>query len=849
MHSLQNLDVDLPLRRLCVVTGVSGCGKSSLAIDTIAAEGQRRYLDALLIGRRPLQHGPPRPLVTAIENLPPTVMVGAAAVHPGSRSTVATVTELWPLLQALYVRLGTLYCPECQQPVVRQHRRDIVDYVRTLPERTRLLLLAPLVGSADERESSTPESLLAAVAREGFVRVRVNGRLAELSELSPERLTGDDRLEAVVDRLVVKDELPARLQESLETALTLGHGVCLTSAEVDGSWQDRRWATVLECSGCRTFFPPLEPASFHWNSPAGACAACQGTGWSPTAAASRYVREPCAECRGSRLNRWSQAVRIAGVSLADWTGTTLQSALEIARDWNADVAEASNRVFTTAAERTIAQRLLTEFERRLDCLHANGLGYLPLQRPAETLSRGEWQRARLATALGTRSQGLLYVFDEPTSGLHPIDMQRLLSQFRALCEEGNSVLVVEHQPDFIAACDWVIDLGPGAGPRGGQLVAAGTVEDVSQHQTSLTAAVLRDRCNGTAPLPWNSKRHSDTAASATLRLQSARLHHLQIDELALPIGQLTGVVGLSGSGKSTLVFDCLLPLVRARLDRQHPPVPAERGTLIDAGDIAAVTAIRGRLPGRSASATPATLSGIWDEVRRLYARTRTARQLGYPAARFSYRHPDSRCPRCLGSGRLRETDSLGSEWWATCPECRGRRYQRGLSAVRYRDLSVADLLELSIDAAAERFTALPQIARGLEILQSLGLGYLPLGQSGTTLSGGELQRLSLARALRKGGQVPTLYLFDEPTTGLHATEIAWLVKVLRQLTAHGHTVIVIEHSLDFLQQVDWLVELGPGSGPDGGRLVYQGPTSGIQDCKPSATATAWQSRSRKSPRS
>ncbi len=836
-NSLQGIDVDIPLQRLCVVTGVSGCGKSSLAIDTIGSEGQRRYLEALSVGRRRGFDGPPRPPVDRIEGLPPTVMVSQFADRRDGRGTLATLADVWPLVQALFARAGVLHCPTCQQPVTVHTRRNIVDSVLSYPERTKVLVLAPVVrGVAGDHSDVFPR-----IARAGYVRVRVDGTVADVT--SPPVLDPalPHTLEAVIDRLVVKDGLRPRLEESLEAALTLGQGICMTSAEVEGRWRDQPWQTQLACLPCQRTFTSIEPRTFSWRSPAGACATCHGLGRiSATSQDRRRGRgEVCPDCGGLRLSSLARAVHIAGFSATDWAGLTVAEALQLTSTWNADAQAATSVSFSTPERQTVARRVLPELLRRLRCLESIGLDYLALDRSSPSLSNGERQRARLAAALGSHARGILFVLDEPTSGLHARDTARLIGHLRELCRAGNSVLAVEHTPEFIAAADWIIDLGPGAGPQGGRVVAYGTVDAITNSSASATGQFLSEwKTPRFDAIPLRHSVEPSIRPKPSLTLTGCRLNNLKDVTLDIPVGTVTGIAGVSGSGKTTLIFDGLFPAMQHRLGLSAVLDP-QSGVLSNADEFTAVVVIDKGLPGRSPIATPATLSSVWIEFRRLFARTREARRSGLTAERFSYRHPDSRCPRCGGKGSTAVTDLSGAAWWETCPECHGRRFHRSIQAATFKGFTVADVLALTIDEARQQFSAIPRIATGLSLLGDLGLGYLPLGQAGTTLSGGELQRLWLGRCLSRGTAGPTLYLLDEPTAGLHPSEIKLLLQALRALASTGHTVVVIEHSLELLRQVDWLVELGPGSGPAGGRIIAHGtPARAAQLSTPTGAVLA-----------
>ncbi len=786
-RNLQNIDITIPLNRFTVVSGLSGSGKSALVFETLFREGQARLWDALLLGRHRIDRLP-RPLVTAIEGLPPVIGVGQATGQIARGGTLAGLADLADLLEGLFAATGTLRCPDCHVDVQSQSRAAIVEAVLALADRTKVMLLAPLVRA----QRGGHAELFPKIARDGYVRARVDGTLIDVASppaLSPQQ---PHTIEVVVDRLIVKDGLRTRLEESLETALELGRGMCLVCVETADGWRDTLWSTQLACPNCQRSFPPIERRTFRPNSPVGGCPTCHGTGGDETT--------PCPECDGQRLGEMGRSIFLAEWSWPRFMALTVTEANDVVGSWHESLSS-----FPDPERRLIASHIVPALRQRLECLAEIGLGYLTLDRRAKALSTGEVQRTRLAAALGGEVSSTAFLLDEPTTGLHERDTQTLVSILKRLVALGNTVVAVEHDLDVVAAADWVIDLGPGAGPRGGRVLAADVPTALPHHAESVTGQAL-SRPTVITPREWSP--------SEWITFGPFTRHNLQDVTLKLPLGGLIGISGVSGSGKSTLIRQGLVPAFRARLAKTPFSTPLDGGESLQA-----LVELSPRGLGTSAWAVTATLCGVWTDIRRLLARTKESRLRGFTPERFSFRHPDGQCHACQGRGMMQTQTVAQAGWTLDCPECHGRRFDRSTLQVTWHGRSAADLLALSIDEAATLFGSISRIGPVLQRLQALGLGYLTLGQPAATLSGGERQRLRIGRDLAQPQTVPTLYVLDEPTAGLHATEIPRLVLALRSLVDAGHTVVVIEHNRELLRQVDWHIELGPGAGPNGGKII------------------------------
>jgi excinuclease ABC subunit A len=813
-HNLQGLNLDLPRGRLTVFTGVSGSGKSSLAIDTIYAEGRRRYLETLPGEARTLFQQLQRPDVDSIEGLPPTLCVSQQTTAARPRSTLATVTEIHDHLRLLHARLGTPYCPNCGLPVRKHTIAEIVRVTLAQEEGRKLYVLASLV----REQPGLHKDIFQHIRQGGFLRARVDGVLMEIRDTPKLEAQHPHTIEMVVDRLVLRPTIAERLHESLQTAVKHSGGRVIITDIDTGDWRDEAYSTRLECPRCGTTVSDPEPRRFNFNDPHGWCPRCQGLGTIVADAASvgadddddgdagSVGQEVCPDCGGARLNSEARAVRFEGRPLHEVTALSVDDAVA----WFAPLLERDKHDL-------VRETILTEIHQRLLFLQEVGLGYLTLDRRAPTLSGGEAQRARIATQLGGGLLGVCYVLDEPTMGLHPRDTGRLIRALRGLQERGNTVLVVEHDETVIRQADYLIDIGPGAGKDGGHLLAAGTVAEVLANSRSVTAPYLLHQ---KAEVPDGERIAAPPTAWLTVR--GAGHHNLKNIDVAFPIGRWTCLTGVSGSGKSSLARDVLSYAVRHHLGLSAPPLGAH-DAIEGLEHIDRVIEVDQKPLGRSSRSTPATYTGLFDEVRKVFATTRLAKIRGYKANRFSFNVRGGRCEECQGQGFLRVPAQFMPDLTVPCPTCQGRRFNRATLDVLYRGRSIADVLAMPIAEAGDFFANIPALRRGLQTLRDVGLGYMPLGQPANTLSGGEAQRVKLAAELSRAATGRTLFLLDEPTTGLHFADVANLVRVLRRLVEAGNTLVVIEHHPGLIAASDWVIDLGPGAGPAGGQVVYAGP--------------------------
>jgi excinuclease ABC subunit A len=831
-HNLRGIDVDVPRDRLVVMTGVSGSGKSSLAFDTLFLEGQRRFLETLSPAVRQFLDRMRRPEVDEIDGLPPTLAVEQHAGSVRPRSTLATVTEIYDFLRLLYARAGTPHCWKCGRVLSQQSVQAIVDGILALEQGRKVMILAPLAHG----RKGTHQELFDRIARDGFVRARVDGEIVDVSAPPQLKKSKAHDIDLIVDRIVVKEGLRARLHESVELAIKHGNGSCVVSHQEETGWHDQLFSSRFACPDCELSFLEIEPRTFSFNSPYGACPTCSGLGVITSAAQEPSARlalfaavdvAPCPDCGGARIGPVGRAVTWAGIPIHELTAQTVAAAAEFFRK-GADSAGGA----TPAVAALVAARIVPEITRRLEFLGRVGLDYLTLDRPTATLSGGELQRARLAGCLGSGLVGVCYVLDEPTIGLHPRDTQRLLNSLFELRDQGNSVVVVEHDGAIMQAADWLIDLGPGAGREGGLVVAQGTPAEVAANPESVTGDYLRRI--GTMDAGRLAKPRV-VEADASLVLSDVTARNLKGVTARFPLGKLVCVTGVSGSGKSTLVMETLVPLVRAQLNREPPSGSASLagGALIDR-----LVEVDQSPIGRNARSTPATVSGLWDEIRRLFARTREARLRGFRSSRFSFNAPGGRCDECRGEGVRRVGVHFLPEVDLVCPVCRGARFNRQTLQIRFRGRSAADVLAMRVDEAAEFFENLAGLHHTLSTFRDVGLGYLTLGQSAATLSGGEAQRVKLATELSKSSPGRALYVLDEPTTGLHPADVERLLVLLNRLVDQGHTVIVVEHHLDVISSADWVIDLGPEGGRDGGRIVAEGTPGDIAAVAESYTGQA-----------
>jgi excinuclease ABC subunit A len=907
-HNLKGIDLEIPKHKLVVFTGVSGSGKSSLAFDTLFAEGQRRYVESLSAYARQFLGQMEKPAYDSIHGLCPTIAIEQKSASQNPRSTVGTVTEIYDYLRVLFARAGVQYCPTCGRRVGRQSPEQVADLVMAWPEGTRFLLLAPLA----RRRKGTFKGTFEDARREGFVRARVDGELVELTNVDALDGKKPHDVELVIDRLAVGEGMRPRLVDSIETAFRHGSGMA-TVARVD-TGEELPASEHDHCTICERSFPELSPPGFSFNSPLGSCPECHGLGsawkvdldrlvpepdktlregavlpwasalsqgeapnyvtkqllaaftargvdpdakWSSLDAATQadllhaepaggdgfegaatalmrrwretrsddmraayqayFVRTECPVCDGTRLREEALHVRVGDLTIGEAVQTSVDK-----------LGARLEGLALDAVQAEIAREILREISGRLRFLVDVGLGYLTLARTAGSLSGGESQRIRLASQIGTELTGVLYILDEPSIGLHPRDNRRLLATLGHLRDLGNSVVVVEHDAEVIESADWLVDFGPGAGTRGGHVVAAGLPADVAACPESVTGAFMTGRRHIAVPA-------TRRAPSGYIRVVGARENNLVDVDVDIPLGVVTVVTGVSGAGKSTLIEQILRPALMRHLHGSVDPVGAHRR--IDGLELVDKLVDIDQQPiGRTPRSNPATYSKLFDEIRNIFASTREAKMYGYEPGRFSFNVKGGRCETCSGDGAIRVEMHFLADVFVMCEACGGKRFNAQTLRVRYRGLSIADVLEQTVDEALELFTNHKRARRILETLHDVGLGYVALGQASNTLSGGEAQRVKLARELARAGTGRTIYILDEPSTGLHFADVERLLAVLQRLVDAGNTVVMVEHHMDIIKTADHLIDMGPEGGGGGGRVIATGTPEHVATVEGSYTA-------------
>jgi len=798
-HNLKQIDVSLPRNRLIVITGPSGSGKSSLAFDTLFAEGQRRYLECLSAYARQFIEIMPKPEMESIEGISPSISIDQKTITTNPRSTVGTVTEIHDFLRLLFARVGLPHCPRCGRPVQAQSRESMILRLRELFEGEKLQILAPVVRGRKGEYSKLFERL----RRKGYLKVRIDGDWRDLDEDIWLQKTRKHDIEVLVDEVIIKPATEKRLKEAVDRALELAGGDLLIIQE---NGQKMLFSLKLLCPFCEISLPRLEPRFFSFNSPYGACPECHGLGYKTRLdewGEIELTEEVCPLCEGSRLKKESLSVLIGGKNIHEL------NSLPVSR-----LIQTLSSLSFPPSQQIIASKIIKEILARLQVMEELGLGYLHLGRPTSTLSGGEAQRVRLTAQIGARLKGILYVLDEPTIGLHQRDNSRLISLLRSIRNEGNTVVVVEHDEQTIRAADYILDLGPGAGEKGGYKVAEGPLSSILASDQSLTAQYLR----GEKEIPVPSRRRQPRG---WLIIRKASEHNLKKIDVAFPIGVMTAVTGVSGSGKSTLVIDILWKALMRKLYRSSEK-PGKHEKIEGLDQIDKVVAVDQKPIGRTPRSNPATYTGLFTPLRQLFARTPEARMRGYTASRFSFNLPGGRCEECQGAGVKKIEMHFLPDVLVTCDRCGGRRYNKETLAVLYHGKNIAAFLDMTVDEAYEELKAHPLLKKKLATLRRVGLGYLRLGQPAPTLSGGEAQRIKLTKELSRKNTGKTLYILDEPTTGLHFDDVRKLIELLQDLVDLGNTVIIIEHNLDVIKSCDYIIDLGPEGGEEGGWVVAAG---------------------------
>ena len=849
-HNLKNISLDIPRDKMVIITGLSGSGKSTVAFDILFAEGQRRFLDSMSPYARQFVEQLEKPDVDLVEGVPPSVAIEQRVTRGGGKSTVATVTEVYHFLRLLFAKTGTQFCPDCDLPVEKQSLAAIVKQLETAVKRGPLKVLAPLVKARKGFHTDVARW----AERQGFDTLFVDGELLPIAQFRKLERFKEHTIDVVVGAIDAKRILKAR--NLVQRALDIGRG---TAHLLDAKHRVTVMSTEMSCPGCGRAFEELDPRLFSFNSPHGACEECGGfgeiwnrakqTGTEDTGDSvlenelaadreSEWIDEdeavPCPACHGSRLNPIARHVRLQNQTIDNFTALSAGEALQLI-----------GKLRFRGNQKTVADDLVPEISQRLRFMENVGLGYLALGRSAKTLSGGESQRIRLAAQLGSNLRGVLYVLDEPTIGLHPRDNLRLLETLTALREKGNSLVIVEHDEETMRRADHIIDLGPGAGVHGGEVVVQGTLRDIERHASSETGRCLKN------PLchPTRKTRRSLGEVEQWIEIRGAHAHNLKNVDARFPVGRLSVITGISGSGKSTLMRSVLLPAVRERLKKERGKQRELFSAITGAESFETVYEVDQSPIGKTSRSTPATYIKVFDEIRKLYGQLPVSRVRGYSPSRFSFNAEGGRCETCSGQGAIKLEMSFLPSSYVPCEDCGGRRYNPQTLEVLYNEKSIGDVMEMTIEQAATFFATNQKIARPLSLLVDTGLGYLKLGQPSPTLSGGEAQRLKLATELTRGiGRAQnerirkmrkpksTLYLLEEPTIGLHMADVELLLKVLHRLVDEGNTVIVIEHNLSIIAEADYIVDIGPEAGADGGEIVATGTPEEVAKSRISRTA-------------
>lgn len=797
-HNLKNIDLFIPRDKITVITGPSGSGKSSLAIDTIYAEGQRRYIESLSAYAKQFLGKLCRPDVDCIEGLSPSIAIDQKTVSKSPRSTVGTITEIYDYMRVLYTRIGKPYCYNCGSLISKQESKDIVNSIMSLPQGSRLQILSPII--RDRKGEYRKE--LQEMRREGFIRARIDGKMMDLTHDIVLEKHKRHTIEIVIDRLIIKPGIERQIKNAIDVALSYSDTVVVNFVDVG---KDILFSKTAVCPNCGISYPDINPMLFSFNSKQGACQRCNGLGFEALKEDSLELGDSkrCSLCNGLRLKKEALSIKIQDINIGEFARMSVREALSFI-----------NNLRLTEKEQIIASRVLKEVKDRLCFLESVGLHYLTLERSSLTLSGGEAQRVRLATQLGSSLTGVLYVLDEPSIGMHPKDCRKLLESLSAIRDAGNTVIVVEHDEETIRWADYVVDMGPGAGLKGGWVVASGKPEEIERNENSITGKYLSGLMS--IKTPFVRRKPKDF-----IRIIGAQEFNLKNINVNIPLGVFTCITGVSGSGKSTLVLEILYKALLKKIYGSKL-TPGRHKEIIGMDKIDCVKFVDQSPLGKTPRSNPATYTGIFSFIRKLFSQVTDSRMRGYTPSRFSFNLSGGRCESCRGDGIIKAKMHFLPDVYIPCDTCKGKRYNKETLDIRYKGKNIADVLSMTVSEALQFFLPIPPIRERLEILEDVGLGYLQLGQPAATLSGGEAQRVRLSRELQKKSTGNTLYILDEPTRGLHFVDIERLLNVINSLVDSGNTVIVIEHNLDVIKSADYIIDLGPEGGEAGGEVIAEG---------------------------
>jgi excinuclease ABC subunit A len=815
-HNLKNIETRIPRDKITVITGPSGSGKSSLAMDTIYAEGQRRYVESLSAYARQFLEQMQKPEVDLIEGLSPAIAIDQKTVSRSPRSTVGTITEIYDYMRVLYTRIAVPYCYQCGSLITTQDIHNIIRSALSLPVGTRIQILAPIVR---ERKGEYKKELHR-MRMDGFVRARINGKMIDLTQDIALRKQQRHTIEIVIDRFIIKHSIERQIKQAIDTSLRYADTVIINLIDED---RDIPFSRTLACPKCGISYPEIEPMLFSFNSKNGACQRCRGLGFEGISDDMEISEDEelthvtaCRSCGGMRLRKEALSIKLNGSSIGEFSKMSVK-----------DAQHFIHGLALSEREAAISKRILKEIKDRLSFLDKVGLGYLTLDRPSLTLSGGEAQRIRLATQIGSSLTGVLYVLDEPSIGLHSRDCEKLLKSLFSIRDAGNTVIVVEHDEETIRSADHVIDMGPGAGKNGGWITAEGAPAGIMKNDSSITGSYLRGQMK--IPAPEKRRKYFDS-----IKISGASEFNLKNITASLPLGVFVCVTGVSGSGKSTLIFEILYKVLSRHLYKSSL-IPGQYKKIEGIDKIDKAICIDQSPLGRTPRSNPATYTGILTLIRDLFSQLQDSRIRGYKPSRFSFNVAGGRCEACQGDGLKKIEMHFLPDVYVTCDACKGKRYNKETLDIKYKDKTISDVLEMAISEALDFFKNIPPLKQRLEILEDMGMGYLKLGQSATTLSGGEAQRLRLSKELGKKATGSTLYILDEPTTGLHFVDIQRLLNVINRLVDMGNTVIVIEHDLDIIKSADYIIDLGPEGGDEGGRIIASGTPEEVAKNKESHT--------------